>query len=78
MLSIKDCLRRWRIYRERKRREAVRRRAEEVFTIDDHDGKVWFFCNQIGMFPCSFVGLTKEDEIMSFLESLRKFYVDME
>ena len=74
MSFVSDLVKKWRLYKEK----SVIRRSKEIFTIDDYNGRLWFICNGIGMFPCSFVGTSTEKEIIEFLNDMRKFYIETE
>lgn len=78
MCKLKDFIRKWRICKDRRHAENVRRRADEIFTVGEYKGKMWYFCNNIGIFPCSFVGTNTENDIIEFLNDMRKFYIETE
>lgn len=78
MLNIKNYTRKWLIFKEKRHAENVRRRADEIFTVGEYKGKMWYFCNNIGIFPCSFVGTNTEKDIIEFLNDMRKFYIETE
>lgn len=63
---------------ENRHRKFIANRAEQVFTISDYKGELWFYCNGIGLFPCYYVGKETEKDIMDFLNDMRQFYISNE
>ena len=64
--------------KQKKHAEYLKRRAEEIFTVEEYDGQMWYFCNNTGIFPCSFIKKNTEEEILQFLNEIRKFYTETE
>ena len=60
------------------RSNQIKERSEEIFTVEEYDGHLWLFCEEIGVIPCSYLNLKSEDDIMKFLEDVRNFYIKTE
>lgn len=78
MKKISHYIKRWKEYRIIRHRKMLERRARDIFRIEEFDGSLWLFCNGTGIFPCSYVNLTSEQEIVKFLEGIRKLYIETE
>jgi hypothetical protein len=72
MKSISEFLREHKEYQERKRIERIEKRADEIFQITEHDGRLWFTYETFLYCPCSVMG----DDAIGALVALRKSYID--
>ena len=72
MKSISEFLRKRKECQERKKIERIEKRADEIFQITEHDGRLWFTYETFLYCPCSMMG----DDAIGALAVLRKSYID--
>ena len=68
----------WKERRKIRHKKMLERRSQDIFTVEEYGGSLWLFCNSTGIFPFSYVNLTSEQEIVKFLEGIRKLYIETE
>ena len=78
MMTLNEFLEKRREQKRNKRAEYVKRRSKEIFSIEEYDGQLWLFCDETGIFPCSYLGLKTETEMLKLLNDVRNLYIETE